>query len=36
MKQVVEKWVVAPGFDGYYEVSDIGRVRSLDRIVVDK
>lgn len=36
MKQVVERWVVAPGFDGYYEVSDIGRVRSLDRIVVDK
>ena len=35
MEEVHERWVVAPGFDGYYEVSNLGRVRSLDRIVVD-
>lgn len=27
-----EKWVPAVGFEGYYEVSDLGRVRSLDRL----
>ena len=36
MKHVLEQWVVAPGFEGYYEVSNLGRVRSIDRIVTDK
>lgn len=31
-----EKWRPVVGFEGYYEVSDWGRVRSLDRIVVMK
>ena len=28
-----EKWKAIPGYEGFYEVSDQGRVRSLDRIV---
>lgn len=28
-----ERWLPVPGFEGFYEVSDQGRVRSLDRIV---
>ena len=28
-----EQWLPVPGFEGYYEVSDHGHVRSLDRIV---
>lgn len=30
----VERWLPIPGYEGSYEVSDRGRVRSLDRIVV--
>jgi hypothetical protein len=30
---VTEIWVSVPGFDGMYEVSDQGRVRSLDRFI---
>jgi len=29
-----ENWKDIPGFEGHYQVSDLGRVRSLDRIVV--
>lgn len=29
----MEQWVSIPGYEGYYEVSDLGRVRSIDRIV---
>lgn len=29
----VEIWKAIPGFEGFYEVSDLGRVRSLDRYV---
>ena len=29
-----ERWLSVPGFEGVYEVSDFGRVRSLDRDVV--
>lgn len=32
----VETWVPVRGFEGRYEVSDLGRVRSLDRIIVAK
>lgn len=28
-----EQWRPIPGYEGVYEVSDIGRVRSLDRVV---
>lgn len=31
-----ERWLPIPGFEGHYEVSDHGRVRSLDRVVIDK
>lgn len=28
-----EEWRAVPGYEGWYEVSDLGRVRSVDRIV---
>lgn len=28
-----EKWIAIPGWEGWYEVSNLGRVRSLDRVV---
>lgn len=28
-----ERWLPVPGFEGFYEVSSLGRVRSVDRIV---
>lgn len=28
-----ERWLPIPGYEGHYEVSDIGRIRSLDRYV---
>jgi hypothetical protein len=31
-----EHWKPIPGYEGLYEVSDLGRVRSLDRITTDK
>ena len=31
-----EIWRPVNGFEGYYEVSNLGRVRSIDRVVVDK
>lgn len=27
-----EEWRIVPGFEGFYEVSNIGRVRSVDRM----
>lgn len=30
-----ERWLPVPGWEGFYEVSDQGRVRSLDREVVN-
>jgi len=30
-----ERWLPVAGYEGYYEVSDRGRVRSLDRLVID-
>ncbi|RKJ52866.1 hypothetical protein D7X33_31535, partial [Butyricicoccus sp. 1XD8-22] len=32
----MEVWKTIKGYEGYYEVSNLGRVRSLARIVVDK
>lgn len=32
----METWKAVPGFEGLYEVSDLGRVRSLDRITVQR
>lgn len=31
---VDERWLPIPGFEGYYEVSDYGQVRSVDRRVI--
>jgi len=31
-----EKWKAIPGYKGFYEASDKGRIRSVDRIVVLK
>jgi hypothetical protein len=32
----VEEWRAIPGYEGYYEASDLGRVRSLDRPYVNR
>lgn len=32
----MEKWRDVVGYSGYYQVSDLGRVRSVDRVVRDK
>ena len=32
----MENWKPVKGFEGYYEVSDLGRVRSVDRVVYDR
>ena len=29
-----ETWKAVPGYEGYYEVSDMGRVKSLHRVVL--
>lgn len=34
MNPTQECWLPVPGYEGYYEVSDHGRVRSLDRTVI--
>lgn len=31
-----ERWLPVPGYEGSYEVSDHGRVRSLDRTIIDR
>lgn len=33
MDDLEEQWLPVVGYEGYYEVSDRGRVRSLDRVV---
>lgn len=33
---MAEIWKSVKGFEGYYEVSNLGRVRSVDRVVFDK
>lgn len=32
--KVLEKWLPIKGYEGLYEVSDKGRIRSIDRIVI--
>jgi hypothetical protein len=32
----MERWLSVVGYEGWYEVSDRGRVRSLDRVVTDR
>ena len=31
--EAAEEWRAVPGYEGYYEVSDRGRVRSVGRVV---
>lgn len=31
---MIERWLPVVGFEGSYEVSDLGRVRSLDRVEI--
>lgn len=31
-----EVWKDIPGYEGFYQVSNIGRVKSLDRVVIDR
>lgn len=33
LSSVIERWLPVVGFEGFYEVSNLGRVRSLDRMV---
>jgi NUMOD4 motif/HNH endonuclease len=35
MPDSAERWLPVVGYEGYYEVSDQGRVRSLDRVIID-
>lgn len=35
-REHLETWRSIPGFEGYYEASNLGRVRGLDRVVVNK
>lgn len=32
----MEEWKPVPGYTELYEVSNLGRIRSLDRVVIDK
>ena len=36
LQKMEETWRDAPGYEGLYEVSNLGRVKSLDRIFIDK
>lgn len=33
MNEVVEEWKDIPGYEGYYQASTLGRVRSVDRVI---
>ena len=34
METIIERWLPVVGFEGFYEVSNFGRVRAVERIVV--
>lgn len=34
MNETTERWLPVVGYEGYYEVSDLGRVRSVERLVI--
>lgn len=34
MQPTQERWLPVPGWEGFYEVSDLGRVRSIDRVII--
>ena len=34
MDQSLEQWRPVVGYEGYYEVSDHGQVRSIDRVIM--
>jgi predicted XRE-type DNA-binding protein len=36
MNDNIERWLPVRGYEGLYDVSDLGRVRSLDRIVMSR
>lgn len=36
LKYSSEKWKDIPGFEGYYQISDLGRVKSVERVVRDR
>ena len=36
MDQNLEQWRPVVGYEGYYEVSDHGRVRSIDRVIMSR
>lgn len=36
MSKTVEEWRPVVGYEGLYEVSDLGRVKSLDRVIMRK
>jgi hypothetical protein len=33
---LIEKWVSIPGYDDWYEASNLGRIRSMDRYIKTK
>ena len=33
---IIEEWRSIPDYEGYYEISNFGRLRSLDRSVISK
>lgn len=36
MTDTTERWLPVPGYEGLYDVSSLGRVRSLDRIIASR
>ena len=33
IKKLVEEWKDIPGYEGYYQISNLGRVKSVPRII---
>lgn len=33
---LLEHWKAIPGYEGFYEVSDLGRIRSIDRFIYNR